>query len=387
MTQMRCPVCSGRNLESFLSLDHQPVYQHPVRDPSLVPAPYFTHLTFHLCRDCGHAFQPDPDLDVLESIYRDYYYTPRPADIGVGFQDEFIDILDMEFDLLSRARQFLEIGCSGGEMIRKILQLYPGRQVAGFEPNHATAAAAGSSGGTIYPVFFTKKSSRDAGICADMIFHRHVIEHIADFDDFFDAHHDAAHPDTVLVIETPCLDRFARQKSMTPFHVEHLHVFSIHSLNALLMKFKWFLKDYRITKSGSMVGWFTRKPAQINIPFIRLPLDLSSWLEKNKKILSAAARGKEIAIWGAGSGGIKIVNYFNLNPSVIVDSNPEKTGRVFAGYGHLPVQQADSWLVQEISRSRSWLIVVASSYYDEITTHLKTAGWEGEIVKPYALSD
>lgn len=382
----QCPVCNGQKLEEMLSLAHQPIYQHPVSRAKDIEKPYFKDLHYFFCRNCEHSFQKTWDISVLEKLYKEYYYTPRPPDIGVQFQNHFMQALIEQFKVLDSVDSILEVGCSAGEILTKIDKISPDKILAGFEPNSETAAKASKSGFLVHGEFFTAIASQKINKTFDLIFHRHVIEHVFDFKEFFRAHRNVSHGNTMLIIETPCLNWSTQNLSMAPFHIEHVHVFSIRSLKILLEKYNWYLKDYLVISNGHLIGLFTRKECNLSIPEVANPLGLPAWIEKNKTILENALKGKKMALWGAGSGGIKVINYFNLCPDAIVDSNPGKAGKKFVGYENLEVIEANAWIEQEYQNSQSWLIIVTSTYFEEITSRLKQAGWKGEIVQPYALS-
>lgn len=380
----KCPVCGSPEVQEILSLDHQPIYQHPVVSADAIKEPYFKDLTYFFCKKCEHCFQKTPDISVLEKLYQDHYYTPRPPDIGVQFQNQFIQTLLERFKVLTPSSSILEVGCSAGEMLTKINRLFPDTVLAGFEPNTQTAERASASGFLVYGQFFTKRASQKIKRKFDLIFHRHVIEHVFDFEDFFQAHQNVSHSETILIVETPCLNWSIHHQNMAGFHVEHVHVFSIMSLKRLLENHNWYLNAYEETSNGHLIALFTRVKSRISVPGVGNPFQLSLWIEKNKNILEKAVHGKKLALWGAGSGGVKVMNYFNVCPDIIVDSNPDKAGKIFVGYAHLKIANADAWIEQECNNSRSWLILVASTYFEEIQERLGQAGWEGDVLKPYS---
>lgn len=383
-----CPICSSADIIPLLSLKRQPVYQHPVSETEQIKPPYFRDLEFYFCRECRHTFQDNIDRDLLERIYRDYYYTPRPPDVGAQFQDEFIEVLSTRFNLLQSGRIFLEIGCSSGEVMKKLAAVSPGSTIFGFEPNRNTAKKALEFGFDVQMDFFTPGSARQLSLRADTIYHRHVIEHIADFDAFFSAHQQAAGSRSDLVIETPCLDRVLSESGIAPFHIEHLHVFSIRSLSRLMESYDWFMKDVTVTSGANMILLFRREPPGIQTPDID-PDDLTKpagWLSRTRGFITRAGKGKKIAVWGAGSGGIKVINYFDLKPDAIVDGNPGKQGLKFVGFEYLDIAWSEPWVKQELENSGSWLVIVASIYFGEIKASLHAAGWRGDIISPYGLS-
>jgi hypothetical protein len=62
-----CPVCGGEATK-LLTLSQQPIYQHPVPADAVVPAPHAVDLRWDACVRCAHAWQPEYDSSLLESI-------------------------------------------------------------------------------------------------------------------------------------------------------------------------------------------------------------------------------------------------------------------------------------------------------------------------------
>lgn len=368
----------------MLTLFHQPVFQHPVSLPHQIPPSYFQDLNYFFCRQCGHLFQKVADRTVLERIYKEFYYTPRPSNIGISFQQDFMDALDACIDPADM-HAVLEIGCSAGETLKTFDTGYPGRFLAGVEPNQKTARQAGKSGFTVFQDFFTEDAAQRIHRQFDLVFHRNVVEHIWDFDSFFAAHDRVSHRDTVLAVDTPCLDWSVEHRSLAAFHLEHVHLFSIHSLKKLLERFGWYLSDWRVTQAGYLIAFFDRHYRRTMVPKLDLPVHLLSWIDKTRFEIETAVKGKRLALWGAGSGGIKLINYFNLCPEVILDANPAKAGKVFVGYENLIIEEAFDWLEKMKDNSSSWVMVVASTYFKEIADSLKKTGWKGTVISPWAV--
>src|SRR5690606_2818579 len=100
----------------------------------------------------------------------------------------------------------------------------------------------------------------------DLIYARHVIEHIFDFDDFFAGVNGVAGAAAELILETPSLD-YAGQGSIEPFHVEHVHVFSLRSLARLAASYGWGLQHSAVTTSGNLIACFGRGAAVATPPY------------------------------------------------------------------------------------------------------------------------
>ena len=93
---------------------------------------------------------------------------------------------------------------------------------------------------------------------ADLIYARHVIEHIFDFNGFFAGLNAMATPMADLILETPSLDYHAERGSIAPFHVEHIHVFSLRSLARLASSHGWGLQQAEVTAPGNLIASFKR---------------------------------------------------------------------------------------------------------------------------------
>ncbi len=94
--------------------------------------------------------------------------------------------------------------------------------------------------------FFTREAAAAADIePVDLIYARHVIEHIFDFEDFFVGVNAVTRPGADLVLETPSLDFHAAEGSLAPFHVEHIHVFALRSLARLAARHGWEPRAFR----------------------------------------------------------------------------------------------------------------------------------------------
>ncbi|THB75753.1 MAG: methyltransferase domain-containing protein [Desulfobacteraceae bacterium] len=382
-----CPICRDSDTLPMLSLKHQPVYQHPVADPGMIAPPYFKNLGFEFCRTCSHGFQKDFDLDLLRRIYTQYYYTPRPPGIGTRMQETFMAAITQNFHLDFDRCRMLEIGCSSGEVLVRMGQHYRDVECVGFEPSRVSAQKARALGITVVENFFSAQSTASIDQPFDLIFHRHVIEHVADPEDFFAVHNRVCHDYSILVVETPCLDEVAATVSLAPFHIEHIHLFSKQSLSTLLARYGWFLKGCKRTDAQNMITWFDRKGPAIPVQGISGTPDFSEWIRQNQMRIDKAVENRKLALWGAGSGGIKIVNHFGLTPEVIIDSNPLKKGMGFPGFKKLTIAYAPDWLDKELAHSRSWLILIASTYYQEIQAQLDALGWQGKIISPYQVTD
>src|SRR5690606_19143660 len=101
-----------------------------------------------------------------------------------------------------------------------------------------------------------------------------------------------------------------------------------------------------------------------------------SGIDAQKEKLARLIAGKKVAMWGAGAGGRALMSFLSFTPDVILDGNPNKSERVFAGYEHCRIEPAERWIQQHQNVHADWILVVASSFYDEISSSLHQFGWQ-----------
>ena len=402
MTIHFCPVCKSNNLSPFLLLSDFPVYLHAnarVMNQRLVD------LRYSYCNSCGHAFIPDYDKSVLEDIYSHHYWGKDVENIAYTQREDFIDFYcKNRCKIDATSANVLEIGCSSGQMMFELMKRYPVDKYFGYEPNVENAETCCTRGFFVENKFFTQANAksdfkRKYRTPFDAIYHRHVIEHIFDFDDFFHGIDEVAGQETVLFIETPSLEQNIKSYSLDPFHHEHIHVFSLSSLVNLAYRFGWLYQESMFTDLGNMIVCFSHKkstlectsshsalsnivPLDISIPEIhQFNVVINSW--KNRLINEMS--GKRLVFWGAGSYCTLILSLCGISPDKIIDGNPNKCGEKMAG-SSISIENAERAVASLIAEDdMNVTIVVTSSFHKEITDELSRLGWQGQIIIPSLL--
>jgi hypothetical protein len=376
----RCPVCGGGALP-LLFLESQPIYQHPVAASEPVPGPFSVDLEWAQCEACGHAWQREFVPELLESIYRNHYYTPAPGGMAIQFRDEFLRAMD-DFGVLARRGALLEIGASDGDVLLALTRRMEATRAFAFEPNATNASVARQRGLTVYEKFFDRHA-RDFLPCAvEIALSRHVIEHLFDFDGFFAGIESVTNRDATLVLETPSLEHHAGRGSLAPFHVEHIHVFSKRSLARLARRFGWQLVRDRVTDDGNLIAVFARSEPGGSVscgPNVRFE-GLQAAVDALRGHLRWLVDGRPLVFWGAGSAAIGIVRSIGREPDYWTDGNPNKVGLVFPGCTREIVSPEEALAARNFRPTDRPLLVIASSFVREILPRVKAMGWAGEIV-------
>lgn len=383
---MNCPVCNYKKNTLLLKLNNFPIYQHPMDDTSNIPLPHVIDIEYSICRQCAHAFQLNYNKDILEDIYKHHYYTPSPENIGASFRYDFIKFISENNIIDKKTLNVLEIGCSSGEVLAELKTIYSNVDYHGIEPNEETAISAEKKELIVEKAFFTEKIASSLCFKSDLIYSRHVIEHIFDFKDFFKAISKVSHSTSTLILETPSLDWSITQPSTQAFHVEHIHVFSEHSLVTLANQFGWFKDKNIVTASGNLIISFTKK--NIKRPLSVAPLNIEALQKYNNKIinnLQKVCKSGKFIFWGAGTSVMTLIALTKLRPEYIIDGNPNKVGKRFCGLNyniHCALELTRELI--SMHRDTDYTMIISSSFYIEIEKELKRLGWRGIIYSPYA---
>jgi SAM-dependent methyltransferase len=371
-----CPICSGSG-RPLLSLPRQPIYQHPVAPGVVVPAPHSVDLAWVACSDCSHAWQPDFDSNLLEQIYKSYYYTPAPDNIAVQFREEFLAAME-KFGLAGPRHVLLEVGASGGDVIAELKKRTQATRAYVFEPNTENAVLAKARKElNVVEDFFTSQSAAVARLePVDLIYARHVIEHIFDFENFFDGVNAVTGPGADLVLETPSLDFHAKEGSLAPFHVEHIHVFALRSLARLAARHGWGLTHSNVTGPGNLIACFKKGAPVKEVAAPALDTLQRKVAEQRERLMSTLG-GRKLVFWGAGSAGVSLVSIIGREPDLWTDGNPNKVGKHFVGLTRQIVSPDTAF--REARAYSNPMLVIASSFVDEILPRVRSLGWTGAV--------
>src|SRR5690554_4327884 len=167
-TAPSCPICMSTSNANLLSLRRFPVYQHPLPRGTVVPQPLEVDLRYYLCSDCGHGYQAEYNREVLENLYQQHYYTPRPPHIGKKFTLDFASFF--ESCMAEKQHRVLEIGCSAGEVLSELRSRMPDSIFSGVEPNDETRLTARQQGFEVYDSFFNTSFATELDHEFDVIF-------------------------------------------------------------------------------------------------------------------------------------------------------------------------------------------------------------------------
>lgn len=201
-----CAVC--------MTSESEPVYtviEHEYPDTT----DYEFHI--HRCSTCGLWFlNPRPASSELSTIYPPNYFAFSLAEKGVEAQrlngKRISDVFEasrikrvLEKYLNRVPKSVLDVGCGDGtdlDLFRK--SFGDGLQTCGIEPSESAAKLAINRGHQVeigmFPGLYFRKGR------FDVIWSKHVIEHVASPREFLVASRDLLHEDGIIVLDTPNAD-------------------------------------------------------------------------------------------------------------------------------------------------------------------------------------
>ena len=352
-TQIRCFACDRGSLEPFLDAGEIPVQVGVLWDSREAArgCPLGT-MRLGFCRNCGLVYNI-----AFDRARVDY---SLPYDNALHFSDVFRDYERRLADRLAgrylrattgEAPRVMELGCGSGHFLGLLCDRVGGRGI-GFDPSHDPAHLDPIARGRV-EILREPFSERAVGQRVDLLCFRHVLEHIADPRPFLVTVRAVmqASPGSVVYCEVPNAFLALRQLSIWDLIYEHCSYFVPASLAALFAAQGFEVLEVNEDYGGQFVGLVARvavgtPPAASNIEALsQLAQDVAAFaahFERVRKEWSARlddlhARGKRIALWGAGAktvGFCALLGRHTNSVAMVVDVNPGKQGTFLAGTEH-----------------------------------------------------
>lgn len=297
----------------------------------------------------NRAFRPE-----LMQYDADYQNEQAVSAAFRAHLDEITRITDMYFS----GRSLIEIGCGKGYFLEHLLAR--GFDIIGIDP-----AYEGDNSRVVKGHF-----NREAGLRAEGLILRHVLEHIPQPLDFLAELAEANGGIGTILIEVPCLDWICRHRAWFDVFYEHVNYFRLDDFRRIFG---------RIVGAGHVFGGqylyvvadltSLRIPKGEGIVPFEFPGDFTASLELHAERLSAKrpnpGTGHSV-VWGGASKGV-IFSLFMQRAGAridcVVDINPAKQGRYLPGTG-LRVVSPGEMLAQ--TPAGSDIYVMNGNYLSEI---------------------
>ena len=369
----------------MLDFGKQPIAHDFLDSASGVEPAYPFKLYF--CEDCG--FIQIIDMIPADLLYKEYFtlssWKHQPHIPGL------IEILK-EKTGLSKDSRILEVGSNDGIFLEALKQQGYERAV-GIEPAaDACKVALKNDIKTIASYFTTeaaKEFVKEHGKC-DLFISRHNLEHIQDLKAFKEAMRIVLDPGSFVLFEVPNFSSNLKNRDYSLWE-EHVNYFTSETLNRFLEEAGIkVIHEHNLLFSGEsliIIGQYLGKEgldesSQDNIKVLRGKIRdyAGKWPEFRQEFIgylkNQKAKGKKIAIYGAGARLCSLVNFTGIGPYIefVVDDQREKQGKFMPG-SKLEILPSAALSEQAVD-----LCLLAVNSESEEKVIVKHSNWKGSFV-------
>lgn len=380
---IRCPSCSSTDLQIFHQVRSIPTNSCIQLDsPQEARAYPKGDIDLGYCRECEFVSNLSFDSKLTEYSGR-YEETQGYSATFNRFQRRLAEDLISRYGL--RGKRVIEIGCGKGEFLELLCELGNNNGVGfdpGFDPDRTTTAAA--NGIEFVRDFYSEAYADYRGdfVCCKM-----TLEHISNTKAFMEMTRKSMREmeQTVVFFQVPSADRILTECAFEDIYYEHCSYFTQRSLPDLFARTGFQVLDVRTEYDDQYLtiealassGWSEDTGSLQNGSGLQAFVDdFPQRFEKkrqhwNKLINDSLSRGKQIALWGAGSKAVSFLHTVDRGSEIplVVDINPHRQGHFMAGTAQEIVS------LESLADYRPDLVIVMNRIYEsEIRVDLLRAG-------------
>jgi SAM-dependent methyltransferase len=384
MTAAVCPACGGSELDSFFEIPKLPVNCIALcatREAARNCPTAGIELGF--CRRCGAVSNLVFDASRLTydpSYDNSLHFSPTFQ----KYAEEVARDLVKRYDLYGK--NIIDVGCGNGEFLSLVCGLGNNRGV-GFDPTFIPGRAnlAAGTGITIVPDYYSERYAEHA---ADFVICRHVLEHIAQPQQFLRDVRAAlaGKSDAAIFFELPNASFVFQNHGIWDIIYEHCFYYSSGALARLFSACGFDVRNVSSTFQGQYLCLEARVSSRETGLLGEAGGDLDAMRDDIRKFAQDyrsrrtfwgdalgrfAEQGKRVALWGAGAKGAMFLNAFGDGSSLeyIVDVNPHKWGLYIPGTGQEVVGPE---FLKEFRPDV--LLIVNPNYRNEISQQVSALG-------------
>jgi len=340
-----CRACGGTNLEPFYRAPNIPIHcirLIATREEALAVPRGDLELAY--CPSCGFIQNTEFDFALL-SYDENYEETQGFSPTFGKFAKELARKLVEGYGV--QGQKLLEIGCGKGEFLLEVCK-QGGNTGLGMDPAAVPGRLLEAQGVIEYVIdWYENHTGRTPE--ADVVMHRHTLEHIPEVAQFVRAVRTHMRSDALYFMEVPDVRRILEECAFWDIFYEHASYFTQGSLGRLHRRAGFHVLENVRAYNDQYILLYAR-PGE---PNALLPeeddLELLNTLVPQFKqavvqeiarwqglIRGWHAQGKKVVIWGASSKGVSFLTTLGLQDEIeyAVDINPYKQGFYMPATGH-----------------------------------------------------
>lgn len=376
----RCPICQKDELVLVFKTDRFPYIGFSVlkeERKKIIDRYSNSNLVSKLkilgCNNCKHAFQAmELNKELMDMIYSEFYNYPSPMLTGFSHEREKI-FLEFFFAKISKIAEkkslskVLEIACFDGYVLHELEK--KGFQVCGCDPSKG-ADIARRFGLKVYKRFFNSDDFISEGECFDIVIFRHFIEHIHNPIILLNEVKRVLTKEGLIIFETPNVEYYLESGSFESFNFQHLHNFSIYSVQEVLRRASLNLMEYQITPEN-LIAVAAKEGKFLAVTGDSWEKNVNNFKENFQKNLNVlhgylepfVKQKKKIVVWGAGGLCGYFFILYNVDEQIIsyvVDSDERKWEMCFID------KKFEIRSPKSLASDNVDLIIITSMYSEEI---------------------
>lgn len=331
---MKCRVCHNSNLNLIVDMGLMPL----ANDFSITGESKLYPLQLLYCDQCNL-------LQVSENIDPDHLFSNYPyrTSASIPLSNHFSNAAH---DILNRTKDndlVVEFGCNDGVMLEC---LKGKRRIVGIDPAQNLKSIVQQKQIPLKCKFFNVETASEIKYeygFAKVIFAANVIAHVSDVHEIMKAVDYLLDPDGYLILEAHAVSNLLDYCCYDQIYHEHRCYFSLESIKYLLNMYDFDIVSFSTYQIHGVTNRIIAKKRShsnliVNIPKchdnIKKIWNFSNEVMNHKEkftnlILNYHGDNKKIAGYGAPAKGNILMNFLNLNNSIIqyiTDTTKEKQG-------------------------------------------------------------
>jgi SAM-dependent methyltransferase len=397
---MKCRFCDNPLTHVFADLNDSPPSNSYLKKSQLSSSEARYPLKVWTCEKCFLA-QLDEFKSHNEIFSEDYAYFSSFSTSWVAHAKNYVEKMAKRFGLNEKSL-IIEVASNDGYLLQhaKVMNI----PCLGVEPTASTAKAAREKGIETLELFFGTETStklKKEGRQADLTAANNVLAHVPDIKDFVAGYKIILKPNGVATFEFPHLMQLVANNQFDTIYHEHFSYLSLLSVKAIFEDagLRVFDVEEISTHGGSLrvyachadsahktensVEQIIQKEISAGMNKLDYYLHFQEKIEKvcddfMQFLKQAKFEGKKVAAYGAAAKGNTLMNYCNIDGSLIsfvCDLSPHKQGLYMPG-SKIPIMSPDKlkeekpdyivilpWnLRQEISKQLSYMKDLGSKF-------------------------
>lgn len=358
-----CRICGSPDLRKIFSLGNQPAANNLLSSKDQVALTYPLELL-----QCAHCTLIQLSYVVpKERMYDTYFYIPSVSQTNLRHFEELSKSLVSDLGLKTHSF-VVDIGGSDGsfssyfeKLGMKVLNIEPAKNMRSTVPRWVDYFSLSAATNVV------AKYGK-----AKLVTATNSFAHIDDIHEYLAALDILLDDDGVFFAQFPDVRNLLKENQFDTIYHEHLSYFTYEPLHHLfaVSPFELYRIDSNTIHGGSMQIYVRRRKPILD-QFIRnadtIRKELRSYLSLQK------LAGKNIAAFGAAAKGMVLLNYCELDASVIdyiADGTPYKQGKYAPGV-NIPIVPEEELL----KRKPDIVLILAWNFKEEIMEKLKGRGY------------